>query len=207
MRCLLMLGLLALSIFAPLGYASLLVNEATFGDLSNDRLNPSRFVLGLGSNVLMASSVGEDREYFTLAVQGGTALSAVVLTAYASSDFDEVAFIAVQQGSTLTVAPLVARPEDLLGYAHFGTRTGPIPFDYLAGMLSSNGVTGFERGLPAGEYTFWIQQLYSVQPTAYSFDFVTSAVVVPEMGTGLGVVVAGGFMGGVMGLRRWRVGG
>jgi len=104
---------------------------------------------------------------------------------------DDLAFIAVQQGTTFTVTPLTATASALLGYAHFGSGLGAGGATVGNDMLDDMGVAAFAIGfvppLGASDYTFWIQQT-GTQAFAYSLNFA----VVPEPGTfallGLGLL-------------------
>lgn len=162
----------SLGAFAAVAPAAILHDEAVHGDLSGDRLNPSSYVLALGSNSIIASSVSGDREYVTLNVPAGLSLSSLVLSAYEGDD--QTAFIAVQNGTQLTEPPSGADVANLLGWTHFGPGAGlPPPEDVLDELGSGAGAIGFSGALPAGDYTFWMQQTGGAVAT-YRFDFVTT---------------------------------
>jgi hypothetical protein len=178
-RCLFLL-LLAL----PAAAAAFSANEATDGDFSNDRLAPTTLVASSGSNTLSGTTVVGDLDYVRISLPAGFGLTSLVLDAVTSAD--DLAFIAVQQGTTFSVTPATATASVLLGYAHFGT--GPAAGDATPGndilddLAKGFNAIGFTPPLTATDYTFWIQQT-AAQSFGYSFDFVVSEV--PEPGTGL----------------------
>lgn len=155
-------------------------SEGVSGDLSGDRLAPTALVAAAGSNTLSGSTIGGDLDYVRISLPGGLQLASLVLDSVTSTD--DVAFIAVQEGTTFTVTPAGASASDLLGYAHFGT--GPIAggatvgSDMLDDMGVAPGAIGFVPPLGATDYTFWIQQI-GAAPFGYSLNFVA----VPEPGT------------------------
>jgi hypothetical protein len=170
--------------------AAVIWNESG-GDLSGNRLAPSAFVLATGGNNLIGSVVGGDLDYVTLTVPASMQLTGITLVSYASADAR--AFIGVQQGPTFTESPAAPNVANILGYTHFGPGGAPAGTNILDDMATGAGAQGFVPPLPAGQYTFWIQQLGAL--TSYNFDFV----VVPEPSTWL---LAGlGAMGALIFLR------
>lgn len=174
-------------------------DEGAQGDLSNDRLAPTPFTLDAASNVLSGSvtALGPDRDYFTVIVPSGFALSQIILNQYASSNTR--AFIGVQEGSTFTVPPTATGPDGLLGYMHFGFDQA-IPSDLLDDLAVSN-PPGFSIPLAAGSYSFWINQT-ETDLTAYQLNFVTTAV--PEPSTWLTVLVSSAMLLQLRPRRRYR---
>ena len=152
-------------------------NEATHGDISGNRQNPSALNLTLGSNLINATTSGGDLEYLRLNVPAG-AIESLFLRSYGGGD--GIAFIGIQQGTTFTEDPNTA---NLLGYAHFGTFAGNVGRDMLPDMGRAFGAQGFTPPLRASSYTLWIQQLGS--STTYQFD----VVVTPEP-TGAALIAA-----------------
>jgi hypothetical protein len=82
--------------------------------------------------------------------------------------FDQTAFIAMASGSTFASDPNFGITSEMLGYTHFS------PFnvgqDLFPAMRSAFGVQGFNPPLPAGTYSFFIQQQGT--PVTYQMDFV-----------------------------------
>jgi len=164
-------------------------SEGIDGDLSGDRLAPTALVAAAGSNTLSGSTIAGDLEYLRITLPSGFQLGSLVLNSVSSAD--DVAFIAVQSGTTFTVTPATATPGALLGYTHFGS--GPtaggatVGNDMLDDMGLGVGAIGFLPPLSGNDFTFWIQQT-----TAQSFGYSLNFVVVPEPGTfallGLGLL-------------------
>lgn len=148
-------------------------DESVGGDLSGDRLAPTSLSFDLGSNAIAGSTTQGDLDYVTIFAPAP--IVAIVLTDYVSTN--DVAFIGLQAGTTFTEPNVGANPENLLGWTHFGPGTaGDLNLDLLPVLGSAIPAIGFTGPLPAGSYTFWIQQT-SAAPTAYRFAFV-----VPEPG-------------------------
>jgi len=152
-------------------------DEATDGDISGDRLAPTSLTLTAGENVVKGSVIQGDIDYLTIVVPEGFTLAQINLLSFASTD--DLGFIGVQAGSTFTQPPTGTDVTALLGWAHYG----PIaPAAYFDTIGSGPGAIGFSSPLPAGPYTFWIQQA-NPQLISYSWDFVTGGGTVPEPGS------------------------
>ena len=177
MRTFWLAGLLAV---LPTAAGAFSYSESIDGELSADRLNPTALVASPGSNTLSGSTQVGDLEYVRITLPSGLELGSIVLTAVTSTD--DVAFIAVQQGTTFTVTPATATPAALYGYTHFGS--GPLAGgatlgnDMLDDMGAAFGAIGFTPPPVGSEFTFWIQQTQNI-PFAYTLDFVA----VPEPGS------------------------
>jgi|GEM_PF-14263 len=153
-------------------------DEGIDGDLSNDRLSPTMISLVPGSNQISGTSVRDalgivDLDYFTITIPSGSTLDAIHLTAFSTGS--NVAFMAFQEGSTFSANPGIP---DLLGYTHLGL---PLE-DKLPVMAASisDGAIGFDVPLPAGTYTFWVQET-ATTPSSYTLDFVLSPPLVPTL--------------------------
>ena len=159
--------------FLVVSLTALDYNEAIDGELSDDRLAPTVISLDNGSNLITATSVAGEKDFYTITIPEGGSLDALVLTAYES---DNVSFIAFQEGSTFSENPTAA---DLLGYSLLGLPLG----DKLPEMLS-NGEIGFDIPLGPGTYTFWSQETNATIPSTYTLDFQVTApeAVVPTLG-------------------------
>ncbi|MGI9290864.1 MAG: hypothetical protein ACR2QG_06270 [Gammaproteobacteria bacterium] len=150
-------------------------DENIDGDLSGDRFNPTDLgVAALGSNLLSATSVANDLEYFTFNVVAGQQLDAIELLSWNSTD--DVSFAAIQAGTVFTEPAAGTDVSNLLGWHHFGLPD--LGTDFLDDMGSAFGVIGFTAPLSAGDYVFWFQET-GPNPAAYSVDFKTSVVPVP----------------------------
>jgi hypothetical protein len=151
--------------------------ESINGDLSGDRLAPSSLSLTPGLNLIMGDTVVGDRDYLTFNVPTGYSLIAFNLLNFISND--NVAFIGIQSGTTLTEPAVGTDPANLLGYAHFGA---PVPTDYLPILGSAPGAIGFSGPLSAGDYTIWIQQ---TSPAFTEYSFQADVQAVPEASSGV----------------------
>lgn len=155
-------------------------DESIDGDLSNYHLTPTVLTASPGSNRVSATTGGivddvPDIEYLTFDVAPGYVLSQLVLDAYASDD--QLAFISVMNGSVFTEpndAPNVAA---LLGYTLFGPAEPGIGADMLPAIGTGPSTIGFTGPLPAGPYSFWIQQTGPV--CTYTLDFRIAAIPEP----------------------------
>ncbi|MEO0644552.1 MAG: calcium-binding protein [Cyanobacteria bacterium J06650_10] len=142
-------------------------DETISGDISNSPSSPLEFALSEGSNSLSATTGNGDQEYVTVTVPEGFELASLTLESYEGSD--RVAFISVQEGTTFT-EPLdeSATQSNLLGYTLFGS-AGQVGSDILDNISNGAGAAGFDGPLPAGTYTFALQQLGD--PSTYTLDF------------------------------------
>ena len=147
--------------------------EATAGDLSGDRANPTTLPLVVGGNVITATSVRGDVEYFHSAVPLGHQLTALLVTDYASTD--DISFVAVQRGTTFSEPTTGTDIAQLLGYSHMGPDIEPVGADLLDNLGAGAGAIGFSGGLYSGDYTFWLQQT-GLATTTYTVELVVSPV-------------------------------
>ena len=146
-------------------------NEKKSGDLSNDRLTPTTVKLKVGPNVIAGSfgtkNGATDRDYFTIKVPADHVLDAIILEPETTVGLN-LSFIGVQDGKVITVPPVGGSPADLLGYTHFGESMEGT--DILPAMGDGAGSKGFTPPLPAGTYTFWVQELATCKCN-YRFTF------------------------------------
>jgi hypothetical protein len=152
-------------------------SESTEGDLSNVHTNPTPFALSVGTNVLTATTgLDGDLEYVRADVSVGTRLASLVLQSYSS--VRPAAFIGMRIGASIPVDACCATASDLSGYTLFGTGVGNVGQDILPEMGTAFGAMGFTPPLPAGSYTFWIEQT-SGDATSYQFKFNIEQLVTP----------------------------
>ena len=146
-------------------------DENIDGDLSDDQSVPTAINLSEGANLISATSVAGDLEYFTTSIPNGMQLDAVYLTAYESTD--NKAFLAVQSGNKFTEPPTGTNVANLLGYSHFGPSLNHVGTDILDDLGTGDGAIGFTAPLPNGDYTFWSQQTGAAE-TTYTFNFLVT---------------------------------
>ena len=145
-------------------------DEAVEGDISDDPANPVSIPLTVRDTFVDGTVTAGDIDYVTVNVPEGHVLAALGLPFYESGN--ERSFIAVQEGTVFTepTNPADIDVANLLGYALFGDAT--VGGDNLQLIGAGEGAQGFTGPLPAGDYTFWIQETADVI-TAYSWHFVT----------------------------------
>lgn len=157
-------------------------NEAINGDLSGDGLTPTALSLAAGSNAVRgttgrASAGGPvDRDYFTVTVPAGHQLSELNVLP-GTLALGDGSFIGLMAGSQFTVPPTTQTADGLLGWTLFSdSNIG----DDLLGFMStpSFGSEGFSPPLPAGSYSFWVQET-SVGVSTYGLSLVVTAVPEP----------------------------
>ena len=150
-------------------------------DLSNDRLAPSAITLDLGSNIVLGAmgyrGAVLDRDFFKFTIPAGLQLSALVLGP-ATEVGGCCSFIAVQAGTTITVDPdTVSSGATLLGWHIYGSADKGT--DILPAIGFPIDKIGFSGPLPAGTYSWWVQELAANGPYVYEFDFQLTAVPEP----------------------------
>ena len=202
----------AIAASAAVSHATVLWNESINGDLSNNQAAPNAFTLSLGTNSVIGSvGTPDNQDWIALTVPAGDVLSSLILKSYTSTDAQ--GFTGMQSGPSFVGS--IFTQANYLGYAHFGTgaTNGSLPATNLvnADLLpimadnsptgTSPGAQGFTPPLPAGTYTFLIQQTGSAN-TAYQFDYNVSVapepsgLLVTALGSGMLIVVT-------RGRRRW----
>jgi hypothetical protein len=176
--------LLAAAAAAP---AAIVWNEAVNGDLSNNQAAPSAVTLSAGANTVIGNATGgpDTQDWLAVTVPGGFQLDSFKLVAYQSTDVQ--GFTGFQAGSAFVGSPFTAG--SYAGYAHYGTAATNPPLatanlvgadllPIMANPAVSAGATGFTIPLPAGTYTFLIQQLGA--STDYTFEYGVSQTPAPS---------------------------
>lgn len=162
-------------------------------DLSNDWLAPTPLMLDPGVNRVQGSmgytGAALDRDFFSTTIPAGFQLTALVLgpdTRVGGC----CSFIGLQQGPALTVNPeTLVSGAALLGWHLYGT--ADLGTDILPRIGFPVDKIGFSGPLPAGTYTWWIQELAPSGPFLYQLDFQVAAV--PEPATAV-LALAGGLL-------------
>jgi hypothetical protein len=174
-----LLALLAAVLTAERGRAqTVLWNETNQGDLSNNQAAPNQFTVGPGVHSVIGSvtnNVGLDpRDFLTLTIPTDRALTSMTLVTYVSAD--ALGFAGVQAGTSFVGS--LTDPANYLGYSHFGPGNSTVGVDILPLMGQGAGSQGFTPPLPAGSYTFVLQQTGTAL-TEYRFDFGVASVPEP----------------------------
>ncbi len=174
-------------------------NEALNGDLSGDGLAPTFISLAIGDTIVRGTTGRPfaggpvDRDYFSFTVPAGFELSSVTVLA-GTVPLVNVGFIAVMNGSSFTVPPDAQSAEGLLGFALYSEND--IGNDILPAMgIPALGSTGFTPPLPAGSYSFWVQET-GVGVAPYGFALAVTAV--PEPATALTLLAGLALLGATL---------
>jgi hypothetical protein len=188
------LGFAAIALaVASAASAATIWDEGVNGDLSNNRLAPTVLSVSPGSNTIIGSTVQGNIDYFTFTVPVGYEFSALILSSFSSAD--DVAFLAIQAGSTFTEPASGTVVGNLLGYTHIGTGalagTADPGTDILDELGAGVGSIGFTPPLGAGAYTFWLQQTQP-QVVGYGLDVVLTVAAPEPAGLLLGALAIAG---------------
>lgn len=164
-------------------------DEAVNGDFSNDGLVPTAVslqpglthVLGATGRAVTGGPV--DRDYFTVVVPTGYVLESLVLEDGVSV-VGGGSFLGLQAGPQVTVSPTGNSAAGLLGWTVYTVDN--VGSDLLFTMsLPALGSSGFDVPLPAGTYSFWVQET-GVGVASYHFSLSVAAV--PELPPALGLL-------------------
>lgn len=163
-------------------------HESVAGDLRGDRLAPATLELAWGGtpgpngqagNNVISGSFGRgvdglvDRDYLHLHVPQGYSLSEIRVGQQATFA-GRSAFIGIAAGASMPVDPDAGSAAGLLGWAHFGpTQRQTDVLDEMA--VAAAGASGFDRPLPAGSYTLWIQETGTG-----SFNWRFNLIIIPQ---------------------------
>lgn len=172
-------------LYGTAAHGDTIYNESVSGDLSNSGLAPTQLTVSLGLNDLFgttgksAATATIDRDYFTFTVPQSLYLTAItVLPGTQTLGTLGDSFIGIESGPQVTVSTAATTAAGLLGWFHYNT--GDINEDILPMMGTSGlGSTGFSAPLPAGTYSFWVQEA-SVGTVNYGLEFT---VATPEPAT------------------------
>ena len=162
--------------------AGIVLDEATSGDFSDDRLAPTAVTLEAGMNVIAGlsglSPVPDmhDLDYVRFTVPVGHVLTRfLVQDAFVGGAFS---FVGMQAGPEVTIPWTWSNVNSpLLGWSHFGS--SDIGSDLLPAMARSPGSVGFTPPLGAGTYTLWIMELDISQVSSYRFGLEVAPIPGP----------------------------
>jgi hypothetical protein len=201
------IGLATIAMLVSSGRAAVIWNQSSNGPLSENPLAPTSFTLSAGTNSVIAvvgggggSESGIDQNWVNMNIPAGLQLSNLVLASFVSTDLQ--GFTGVAAGATFAGGEgAVNTTSSYLGYTHFGTGASDNghPAQNLVGvdvlpimgnnLVDSPGSQGFTPPLPAGSYTFLIQQMGAT--TNYQYDFDVTAVPEPASLSVLGFGAVG----------------
>jgi hypothetical protein len=183
----------------PAARATVVWNQGVNGPLSENPLAPTVFNLATGTNSVIATvgggtpgaESGVNQNWLNINIPAGLQLSQYVLASFVSTD--QQGFTGVASGATFAGGEAAVNTRSsYLGFSHYGTgaQNGTLPATSLVGQdllplmgnntTISSGSLGFTPPLPAGAYTFLIQQTGAT--TNYQFDFDVTAVPEPVSG-------------------------
>ncbi|MEL6796369.1 MAG: GC-type dockerin domain-anchored protein, partial [Planctomycetota bacterium] len=185
---------------APAEYAVLrnntIHNETVDGDLADDPNAPSALAFELGSNVvegrvnLSNDTANGDRDFITLSVPAGQALTGLTLLNW---DPNNIGFIAVNAGSTGFVPSGATNAQFLAGVlVDTSNEEDNLLSNFVSQSVTQNSLSAAE--LTEGDYTFVIQQTSDLTQD-YALDFVLTEVDAPCLAdvNGNGVADPGDF--------------
>ena len=152
------------------------------GDFSDDYLNPTSVILGVGENLISGSVRGNplDRDLFTLMVPEGMSLGAIHIINF-SGALEALSFMGAQPGEVLSDSPerFIQAGQDPtisvgpINYVLFGAADAATDRDVMPQLIVGAPMNG-QTPLPAGKYAFWINETRAL--TSYTINFE----VIPE---------------------------
>lgn len=175
-------------------------NEFANGDLTGNNLQPTFVGLLAGGVTEVRGVTGRaiaggpvDLDYFTFTVPAGFELSAMTLLE-GTVPLINVGFVGLMAGNSFTVPPTTQSAEGLLGISLYSTNE--IGTDLLPVMgIPTLGSTGFTPPLPAGSYSFWVQET-GIGEAPYGFGFAVTPV--PEPATMLTMLAGLALLGAAL---------
>jgi len=189
--------------------------EAVSGDLSDDKANPTALTLTPGFNSVSGTVAGfpefggtDPQDWVSFTIPTGFVMISYVNARFVAGDGQ--GFTGFQSGSSFSGDEFVAA--SYTGYAHFGTAAqnpdmnpttsstvGVNLLPLMADPSFAPGTTNPTFPLPAGTYTFLIQQ-GDPTTTHYRFNMTLTPVAAPEPGSSLCLLGIGSLA--ILALRR-----
>lgn len=166
----------AAAVLSPYRAGAVVFNESSQpgSDFSNNKAAPTALTLVSGDNVVIgAVGPSDSQDWVSITVPNGFQLSSLVLDAYPAAN---TGFTGFQSGSSFVGAEN-SDASAYLGYVHLDSSLAGT--DLLPSMATAPGAQHFTRPVPAGTYTFLIQQLAAVS-SPYEFDYVVTPVPEPR---------------------------
>ena len=192
--------------------------EAVSGDLSDDKTTPTALTLTPGFNLVSGTVAGfpifggtDPQDWVSFTIPAGYVMISYVNAKYVAGDGQ--GFTGFHSGSSFPGGmDSEFDAANYTGYAHFGTAaqnpdmnpttSSTVGVNLLPLMADQNfapGTTNPTFPLPAGTYTFLIQQ-GDPTPTHYQFNMTLRPVAAPEPGSSLCLLGIGSL--GLLALRR-----
>jgi hypothetical protein len=200
-------SILAAMVFSVLAWpmvASADYIEAVNGDLSGDFAHPTPIAVAIGSTTVAGTVEGKgkgvsvDLDYFKVTIPEGQVLAALIVDSGTQGGGAIGAFIALFDGAT-AVDPGSAAASDTLGFYLYGA--GDVGSNILEKMqgFTFGGSTspGFDLPLPAGDYTFWVQEGF-LGTFPSNFQIVVQSAPAPP------TILLLGLVGLALGVRHYR---
>jgi len=156
-------------------------DESVDGIFSADRLNPTEFLFGIGTNVIRASQGGSENsvDYFTITIPEGSNLVSIRLSGFTGATAN-LAFIGVQEGDSFTEPASGTNPANLLGGTTYGSADS---FTNILDDIGDGGVgQGFSGPLGPGTYTFWLNQTGARTSVQLDFEVESTLSTSPTEG-------------------------
>ncbi|MFZ4682785.1 MAG: PEP-CTERM sorting domain-containing protein [Terrimicrobiaceae bacterium] len=151
-------------------------DEPVNGDLSGDNFAPTALTFDLGVNRVKGTMGGDpgdgiplDRDIFKVTIASGQRISSIEVLTFAPTG---LSFYAVAAGESISITSSANHLSNTLI-----SSTGEILPTLASGAY--NGGTGLTDPIPAGTYTFWLQEVSSV--VTYEMAYTVQAV--PEPGS------------------------
>ncbi len=150
-------------------------SEAVNGSFSSVNTAPTNVPVTSGSNKITGNT-GQDSastnidDYFMITVPAGQKLTSITLTSASSSlGSSDLAFFGVASGTSISSSDDTAA--GMLGWVHFGASL--VGTNLLPSMATSGfGATDFTPPLPAGTYSFRVQDNDTNADMSYQFNLV-----------------------------------
>ncbi|MGH8048432.1 MAG: hypothetical protein ACREKL_14410 [Chthoniobacterales bacterium] len=150
-------------------------SEAVNGNLSSNHLAPTVVTVTPGMNSI-SGGLNTSYDYATFTVPKGYAMTSLTLGSFTTGGSGAASFFAIAPGTSSPIVPFGNTAVGLLGWLMFNSQSiGPNLLPYIG--QSGSGATDFTGPLPAGAYTFWIQDFSDT--ITYKFSFYLEPAAPP----------------------------
>ena len=159
--------LAAVLLALPLPARSATYDEMINGNLSSNHSAPTPFAVTPGVNTIRGG-IASSWDFVTFTIPAGYFMTSLRLDSFANGGGSGISFFAIAPGTSSPIVPVGNDAVGLLGWILFNANT--TGRDLLLDIgLTGSGAPGFRPPLPAGSYTFWVQD-YS-ETISYQFSF------------------------------------